>query len=1164
MGGGSASRRLLARVGSRGTARCGLVPAASGIRCRPLSAGTFPFRQRRRPLAHGEALLLSRTIPTPGDRTIGARRCLSSPSSSPGPEPLSSGKEEHDRRVAAAQASVLARLERRRKRSAPPSEKEVSAAAAVERKKRRAVWRAVEHWLSRDPAFFLSTVEALDLNFRPNRSINGNRNNGNHHSRNRDRNGKDSSRKSVFAINGHSDGGSHPLQPVWDQYQNIYHESIPEYINIHLEEEKDHQCMDGNDRNTTLQRDEETKKTMLELLKTVGFGDPKWRQRFQQFPRLQAQQDQLARSIDEYTTELEELGRAMAKLRKSLDSLETNLATNRIPSSEVASPATMATLIETPIMDPNTGFLAVESSSSELKNISKAEKREKRRQRKDRLRRNNTMKKLRTKSEHWMRNNADSQLNETMTSGTAPTKERTLFQSAWESITSLIWGGSGIRVSDKLIETKERDTKNFVEDHPFGLPKHTQRNSLLASNDDHSSESAANAAAGELHSFDDKAAQKHRRLVRRIERRIDRKREAVEELQEQIDSVTTELREAEETMACSKSPLSLEEYERARSAVDEAKDSICRDFAKHIEKRHAQSIQHYQLLDAKTDLTKPHEWYSYARLDRRKIVFHGGPTNSGKTYSALERLKEAKKGLYLGPLRLLAAEIYETLTAEGLYTNLFTGQERREIAFSTHTAATVEMCNVNEEYDVVVIDEIQMISDPTRGSAWTKALLGLRCKEVHVCGGLEAAGIVQKLAEACGDDFELHRYQRFSDLKVSKKSLGKNPTKTGSYRNVQKGDCVVAFSRNDIFAIKREIESLTDHRCCVIYGKLPPQTRADQARRFNDPDSGYDVLVASDAIGMGLNLNIKRIVFNSIFKFNGEKIVRLGHSDVKQIAGRAGRRNSPYPNGEVTCRDVRDLGYLRKCLSTEIEPLRKAALLPTESHIELFAEAVSAASAGEDPGDQNATDPANHPDLHEILRQFSAMATVRGDYFLGRQTEMAMIAKRLRNIPIRLRDAYAMCLSPTTESSARLLEMFATKVSQNEVFGLPSRSVPRKARSFDDLSYLCNIYSDVDLFMWLQYKFPPGNAVELATAMARKERTMEFINDALSATERLRLDHCYLKTAQRHRSVWEQRSGGIGSTANTDESDSDGEDYDDDIVFAFDYSYDDNIRRRID
>jgi ATP-dependent RNA helicase SUPV3L1/SUV3 len=174
---------------------------------------------------------------------------------------------------------------------------------------------------------------------------------------------------------------------------------------------------------------------------------------------------------------------------------------------------------------------------------------------------------------------------------------------------------------------------------------------------------------------------------------------------------------------------------------------------------------------------------------------------------------EAKKGLYLGPLRLLAAEVYETLTANGIYTNLYTvsmkfavhahftsfqpgpsnslpcfisqGQERRHIAFSTHASATIEMANLKEEYDIVVLDEIQMVADVARGAAWTKALLGLRCKEIHVCGGLEATDIVQKIAKACGDDFEMHTYERFSALEVADRSLSNNPKEVGCYKNVR-------------------------------------------------------------------------------------------------------------------------------------------------------------------------------------------------------------------------------------------------------------------------------------------------------------------------------------------------------------------------------------------
>lgn len=150
----------------------------------------------------------------------------------------------------------------------------------------------------------------------------------------------------------------------------------------------------------------------------------------------------------------------------------------------------------------------------------------------------------------------------------------------------------------------------------------------------------------------------------------------------------------------------------------------------------------------------------------------------------MQRLKEAERGLYLGPLRLLAAEVYETLSVDGIYTNLYTGQERRDIPFSTHASATVEMCSIEEEYDVVVLDEIQMIADAARGAAWSKALMALRCKEIHVCGGMEAKDITKKIAKACGDEFEIHKYERFSKLEVAKKSLATDPTKVGAYKHV--------------------------------------------------------------------------------------------------------------------------------------------------------------------------------------------------------------------------------------------------------------------------------------------------------------------------------------------------------------------------------------------
>lgn len=276
----------------------------------------------------------------------------------------------------------------------------------------------------------------------------------------------------------------------------------------------------------------------------------------------------------------------------------------------------------------------------------------------------------------------------------------------------------------------------------------------------------------------------------------------------------------------------------------------------------------YKTFFNSSDLRVPHEWYPLARIMRRKVIFHGGPTNSGKTYHALQRLKEADPakgthllayllthpfthsliyieggGVYCGPLRLLALEIFENLNRSGVHCNLLTGQEKHEVPSASHTACTVEMINTKIEYDVAVIDEIQMIGNDQRGNGWTRALLGLRANEIHVCGGLEALNIVKSLVDSIGDDFEFKKYDRLSTLNIADVSL------RGDYSKIQPGDCVVAFNRQDIFAIKHDIERLTSHKCAVIYGQLPPETRSMQARLFNDDNTGFDVLVASDAIG---------------------------------------------------------------------------------------------------------------------------------------------------------------------------------------------------------------------------------------------------------------------------------------------------------------------------
>lgn len=237
---------------------------------------------------------------------------------------------------------------------------------------------------------------------------------------------------------------------------------------------------------------------------------------------------------------------------------------------------------------------------------------------------------------------------------------------------------------------------------------------------------------------------------------------------------------------------------------------------------------------------------------------HVGPTNSGKTHHALLRLQAAESGAYLSPLRLLAHEVFERMNEAGTSCNLVTGEERRYGVFNAEgkpepraakvTSCTIEMVDLNKKIEVAVVDEIQMLADPDRGWAWTHALLSLPAQEIHLCGEPTVVNLVKNICKLTNEEVEVHEYNRLSKLEVQDTSL------YGDLSKIQKGDCVVTFSRKNIFLLKRAIEAETNLRCAVAYGSLPPESRSTQAKLFNDPNSGYDVLVASDAIGMGLNL----------------------------------------------------------------------------------------------------------------------------------------------------------------------------------------------------------------------------------------------------------------------------------------------------------------------
>lgn len=275
----------------------------------------------------------------------------------------------------------------------------------------------------------------------------------------------------------------------------------------------------------------------------------------------------------------------------------------------------------------------------------------------------------------------------------------------------------------------------------------------------------------------------------------------------------------------------------------------------------------------------PKDEYREARGMRRKFVIHLGDTNTGKTYNAIQRLKECDKGVYLSPLRILALENYERLNNEGVLCDLQTGEEELITEGATHVSCTIEKLDLKRQYDVAVIDEIQMIDDSQRGAAWSRALLGVRAKEIHVCGASNSREILEEIINDCGDPYEIIKYKRRIPLEVQDKAF--------NYNEVEEGDAIVVFSKKRVLELAEEYSS-KGIKASLIYGDLPPEVRRKQYEQFVNKET--KILITTDAIGMGVNLPIRRIIFLSVKKFDGEEVRFLTSQEVKQIAGRAGRQ----------------------------------------------------------------------------------------------------------------------------------------------------------------------------------------------------------------------------------------------------------------------------------
>lgn len=292
----------------------------------------------------------------------------------------------------------------------------------------------------------------------------------------------------------------------------------------------------------------------------------------------------------------------------------------------------------------------------------------------------------------------------------------------------------------------------------------------------------------------------------------------------------------------------------------------------------AQEVNYIEKIETELNFSSYENTYPLARSLKRKFSIFVGPTNSGKTHAALNELQKGSNGLYLAPLRLMASEGQEALADRGILSNLITGEEQQLVPYATHTSSTVEMCNFNHVVEACVIDEIQMLADPSRGWAWSQAVIGVPAQHVILVGSDEILPMLIPLIEALGEEYEIQNFERKTPLNV-REPLSK-------IGDLKANDCVVVFSRKAALEMKSQVEA-TGKKCSVIYGNLSPEVRRAEAAKFKSGEN--EVLVATDAIGMGLNLPIQRIFFSTMEKFDGTSSRKLNVTEVKQISGRAGR-----------------------------------------------------------------------------------------------------------------------------------------------------------------------------------------------------------------------------------------------------------------------------------
>ncbi len=442
------------------------------------------------------------------------------------------------------------------------------------------------------------------------------------------------------------------------------------------------------------------------------------------------------------------------------------------------------------------------------------------------------------------------------------------------------------------------------------------------------------------------------------------------------------------------------------------------------------------------------QMYPVARKLNRKLHFFVGPTNSGKTYEAMTHLKKADCGTYLAPLRLLALEGYEDLKKSGVRASLITGEEELFDEDGTHISSTIEMISYELVVDVCVIDEVQMLEDEDRGWAWVNAILGAPAYNVYMTGSVNALEAVKKIASYLGEELIVKKFTRKNELIM-------HSTVT-PLKKLEPQTALIAFSRNDVLSLKNHLSKR--YSVSVIYGNLSPEVRREEARKFREGET--QILIATDAIAMGLNLPIKTILFTTAQKFDGKERRGITTNEIVQIAGRAGRYGH-HEYGFIGATDKKTLEHITHMMNEPIKTIKPPfRVKATTSQIESLSAHIKTKN------------------LFEITNFYAKHMKFSGPFVATNISSMLDNTKIIESVAsnLPLETKYILAQAPMSSKSPLVKSaymLFIDSIKKQKSIEYKSTiTLSKSAKDEDELLRAEDEIRKISLYLWLSYKFP--------------------------------------------------------------------------------------------